>query len=177
MFGVAAACAPEPNAATSDAVVAPYDSAATARAVDVATQRLREHGQAGLSLDDVKRTQDWFTPELYQLLVNDMSFDPGGVGYLNRDPFTDAQDDVGPFRFENVRYADDTVMVRFSREGYEHKRDSVTLAMRRIEGSWRIANFIYSAHPPCHRDLAAGLARHAKEIAEKRPINDGTCSD
>jgi hypothetical protein len=149
---------------------------ATAAAVAVATQRLHEHGQAGLSVDDVKRTRDWFTPQLYALLIQDMS-DTAGIGYLDWDPFTDAQDDVGPFRFEDVRQAGDTVMVRFSREGYERKRDSVTLAMRRVDSTWRIANFIYSGHALCHRDLAVGLARYAKEVAEKRLPGDDPCRD
>jgi hypothetical protein len=145
------------------------DSAANADAIGMASQRLREHGQAGFSLDDVRRTQEWFTPELFELLVHDMSDE----GYLDEDPFTDAQDDVGPFRFEDVRRAGDTVLVRFSRLGYPQKRDSVTLAMRQVAGSWRIANFLYSRHSACYRDLAAGLARFAKNVAAKRPPDDG----
>jgi hypothetical protein len=108
---------------------------------------------------------------LYALLIDDMK-DPSDIGYLDWDPFTDAQDDVGPLRFEDVRRAGDTVMVRFSREGYEHKRDSVTLAMRRVDSTWRIADFLYSGHTVCHRDLAVGLARYAKAIAEKRSPDD-----
>ncbi|MCR4331408.1 MAG: DUF3828 domain-containing protein [Sulfuricaulis sp.] len=144
-------------------------------AIAQATARLKEHGQAGLSIADVQRTRDWFTPELYEILVRDMS-DPAGPGYLNADPFTDAQDDVGPFRFEDVRRAGDTVLVRFSRDGYQQKRDSVTLAMRRVGESWRIANFIYSAHAPCHRDLAAALTRYAQNLAAGRSPDDG-CTD
>jgi hypothetical protein len=147
----------------------------TAAAIGQATERLHQHGQAGLSIHDVKRTRDWFTPELYELLVRDMG-DPGGPGYLNADPFTDAQDDVGPFRFEDVRQVGDTVMVRFSREGYQQKRDSVTLAMRRVGDSWRIANFIYSAHTQCHQDLAAALTRFAQDAAARRSPDDG-CKD
>jgi hypothetical protein len=171
---MASACATQrPSAQRADSATG-ADSLAAATAVAVATQRMREHGQAGLSVNDVKRTRDWFTPELYALLIQDMSH-PGDIGYLNWDPFTDAQDDVGPSRFEDVRRAGDTIMVRFSREGYQHKRDSVTLAMRRVDGTWRIANFVYSAHTVCDRDLAVGLAREARAIAEKRPPDDAPC--
>jgi hypothetical protein len=130
-------------------------------AIDVATQRLAEHGQDGFSVDDAKRTRDWFTPELFALLVRDMS-DTNGVGYLNWDPLTGAQDDVGPLRFEQMTRVGDTVRVRFSREGFERKRESVTLAMRHIDGRWRIANILYPDNVVCHRDLAVGLIRYAR---------------
>lgn len=175
LLAVTVACATQrPSAKSAGSARSSEDSLATAAAVAVATQRMREHGQAGLSVGDVERTRDWFTPQLYTLLIQDMN-DPVDIGYLNSDPFTDAQDDVGPFRFEDVRHAGDTVMVRFSREGYQQKRDSVTLAMRRVDSTWRIANFIYSGHSLCHRDLAVGLARYAKAIAEKRSPHDGPC--
>src|SRR5829696_4802289 len=97
LVATAATCSTQqPVAKRWDSATSSYDSTATAAAVVLATQRMRQHGQTGLSVDDVKRTREWFTPELYALLVRDMS-DPGGVGYLNWDPFTDAQDDVGPF--------------------------------------------------------------------------------
>jgi hypothetical protein len=164
------------RAKTDDSTRRSDDSLATAAAVTAATQRMQEHGQSGLSVSDLKRTRDWFTPHLYALMIQDMRH-PGDLGYLDSDPFTDAQDDVGPLRFEDVRHAGDTVMVRFSREGYEHKRDSVTLAMLRVESTWRIGNFIYSRHSLCHRDLAAGLARYEKAIAEKRSPDDSPCRD
>jgi hypothetical protein len=137
------------------------DSVSIAAAVDAATQRMREHQPTGFSIGDVKRTQDWFTSELYSLLVADMS-DPGGIGYLNADPFTDAQDDVGPSRLEDAWIAGDTVMVRFSREDYQRKRDSITLAMRRIGASWRIADFVYSRRSSCPRALSVGLTLYAQ---------------
>jgi hypothetical protein len=149
---------------------------ATARldsaAIHVATQRLAEHGRDGFSVDDARRTRDWFTPELLALLVRDMS-DTNGVGYLNWDPFTGAQDDVGPFRFEEMTRVGDTVRVRFSREGFEQKRASVTLAMRQLDGRWRIANFLYPDNAVCHRDLAAGLMRYARSPDAK--IGDEKC--
>lgn len=174
VIGAATACGPDPNAAASQAVQAPFDSAATADAVAVASQRLQEHGDAGLSLVDVTRTRSWFTPELYALLVKDMSSDPGGVGYLNWDPFTGAQDDAGPWNFENVRNAGDTIMVRFA---YQQNRKIVILAMRRFGGSWRIANFIYPDAAPCHQDLAVGLARYANDISGQRSTTDRACRE
>ena len=139
-------------------------------AITIATLRLREHGQRGFSRNDLARTRDWFTADLYALLERDMS-GPGEVGYLNWDPFTGAQDDVGPFRLEDATRAGDTVNVRFSREGFERKREDVTIAMLRVDGVWRIANFIYPGRGPCYRDLASGLARHAG-ISGKAPCVD-----
>lgn len=136
-------------------------------AIVVATQRLVEHGQAGFSIGDATRTRDWFTPELFALFVRDMS-DTNGVGYLNWDPFTGAQDDVGPFRFEEITRIGDTVRVRYSREGFDHERTSVTLAMRYLDGRWRIANFLYPDNTFCHRDLAVGLTRQARPADSRR---------
>ena len=141
-------------------------------AIGIATQRLAEHGHDGFSVDDARRARDWFTPELATLLVRDMS-DPNGVGYLNWDPFTGAQDEVGPFRFEDMTRVGDTVRVRFSREGFEPKRESVTLAMRHLDGRWRIANFLYPDNAGCHQDLAVGLMRYARSSEAKR--GDETC--
>ncbi len=142
----------------------------------MATQRMTAHGQSGLSVGDVKKTREWFTPALYALLVRDMS-DPDGIGYLNWDPFTAAQDDVGPFRRDSVSQAGDTVMVNFSREGYDHKRLNVRLGMRYENGAWRIATFIYPDNPPCHADLARALARYAGKMADKLPLDSGGCSN
>src|SRR5450830_1790243 len=141
-------------------------------AVAVAMQRMTAHGQSGLSVEDVKRTREWFTPELYALLVRDMS-DPGGIGYLNWDPFTAEQDDIGPFRRDTVSQAGDTVMVSFSRDGNVRVR----LGMRYENGAWCIANFFYPDNSPCHRDLARGLARYAGTIAAKLPLDSGGCSN
>ncbi len=177
ILALAAACGTQPPVAkATHSASSPFDSLATATAVDVATQRMQEHGQAGLSVNDVARTRDWFTPQLYALLVQDMS-SRGEIGYLDSDPFTDAQDDVGPSFFEDMRVAGDTVMVRFSRAGYQQATDTITIAMRRVDGAWRIANFIYAGHAACHRDLAVGLARYARRIAGKPPLDDGRCSD
>jgi hypothetical protein len=142
-------------------------------AIGIATQRLAEHGQDGFSVDDAKRARDWFTPELATLLVRDMS-NPNGVGYLNWDPFTGAQDEVGPFRFEEITRVGDTVRVRFSREGFEQKRRSVTLAMLHLDGLWRIANFLYPDNPVCHRDLAVGLLRYAAQSSAAK-YGDEAC--
>lgn len=147
------------------------DSSAVAAAVTAATRRLTEHGSNGLSVNDVKRTRDWFTPQLYDLLVKDMT-GPDEIGYLDWDPFTGAQDDVGAFSFAGARNSGDTVKVRFT---YLQRRDTVIIAMQRMSGSWRIANFFYPNWESCHRDLAAGLARWAKYVAKKRRVSDDRC--
>jgi photosystem II stability/assembly factor-like uncharacterized protein len=149
------------------------DSLTTASAVAVATQRMREHGQDGFSVTDLRRTRDWFTPQLYALLLRDMR-DSVEIGYLDWDPFTGAQDEVGAFRLEGARQAGDTILVSFS---YLQRRDTVTLAMRRVDSTWRIANFMYPGNPVCHRDLAIGLARYAREITRKQSPGSDPCHD
>jgi hypothetical protein len=146
----------------------------TAQAVAVASQRVSEHGQDGLSLRDIHRTREWFSNELYALLVRDKS-DSGGIGYANFDPFTDAQDDVGPFRYDAVTIAVDTFKVSFSMEHYGHERKTVQLAMRYVNGAWRIANFLYPGHPACHTDLARALTQYAARAAARQNPDSGGC--
>jgi len=166
----ASACGTPPKSeeAPDERTPSQVDSAA----IRVATKRLAEHGHEGFSLEVARRTRDWFTPELFALLVRDMS-DTNGIGYLNWDPFTGAQDEVGPFRFESITRVGDTIRVRFSRERLDHRRGSVTLAMRLLDGQWRIANFLYPDNEACNRDLAAGLARYAQPSGANR--GDADC--
>lgn len=57
----------------------------------------------------------------------------------------------------------------FSRERFEYVRESVTLAMRLLDGQWRIVNFLYPDNAPCYQDLSEGLARYAgSSIANRR---------
>jgi hypothetical protein len=144
------------------------DSAHLANAVAVATQRMTARGNSGFSRDDLQRLKGWFTPELYALLLRDMS-GPDPMGYLNFIPFTKAQDDVSPARFSAVSRRGDTVMVDFAFSGYSNHRYVVRLAMRSLSDGWRIANFIYPDNAPCHRDLAEALARFAASIAGTPP--------
>jgi hypothetical protein len=147
-------------------------SASESEAIATATQRMREHGRAGFSVDDARRMRSWFTPELSDLLEHDLG-DTAGVGYLNWDPFTGAQDDVGPFRFESTRRLGDTVLVRFSRPGLDSARVSIGLAMRLVDGASRIADFVYPEHSPCHRALSLGLRRSRAPQAATTPADSG----
>ena len=144
----------------SETVALKTNSVENAGAITTAEHRLHEHGSGGLSIEEIKKNRAWFTSELYHLLVHDKS-GPDGIGYLNWDPFTGAQDDVGPFSFESTRAAGDTVNVLFT---YLQKRDSVVVSMKKVSGSWRIANFLYPGNNPCHRNLVLGLVRWAKDI-------------
>jgi hypothetical protein len=145
-------------------------AADTAQAAAVAAQRMSEHAQSGWPLTEIRRTREWFTDGLYELLVADQT-DPGGIGYVNFDPFTDAEDDVGPPRYEGVTFVADTFKVGFSRKGYNEVL-RIQLAMRYVNGAWRIANFLYPSHPRCHRDLARAMKDYAS-----RQIPDSTSCD
>ena len=90
---------------------------------------------------------------------------PDGPGYVNFNPYTGAQDDVGPSRYDSASQTGDTVMVSFS-HGDDRSRRTIRLAMRFVQGSWRIGNFIYPGNPPCHIDLARALARFAANLPD-----------
>ena len=156
---------------------AAMDTVAVRHAVETARLRMKTHGNTGFSIADLKRTRDWFTPDLFSLLLRDMS-GPDGPGYLNSDPFTDAQDDVGPFRFDSTSLRSDTVFVAFSRfDSYERRRTTVNLGMKQLMGTWRIATFLYPSRDACHVDLARTLATYATQEAARVPMEARRCRD
>jgi hypothetical protein len=125
-------------------------------------QRYQTHfasGQ-GFSVDTLRARQGWFTPHLYQLMLEDMS-STGEIGYIDFDPFTDAQDDAARYTVGAARSAHDTVLVEVAiafpgAVGNGHEQRRVTLAMLRASAGWQIANFVYS-----DTDLARNLTRAA----------------
>ena len=151
------------------------ESVGVRHAIETATRRMQAHGNDGFSVNELNRTRDWFSPELFSLLLRDMS-DPNGPGYLNWDPFTAAQDDVGPFRFDSTSRRADTVFVAFSRfDSYDKVRVSVILGMRQVNDAWRIATFVYPSHSSCYRDLAHALAITAADDSAKVPLESRRC--
>lgn len=161
------ACSPEGGdratthveAARAAAVPGTVDSARAA--VD---QRYRQHfasGQ-GFSIDTLRARKAWFTPQLYQLMVADMS-STGEVGYIDFDPFTDAQDDAASYAVGTARLTHDTVLVEVAvtfppAVGNGHEQRHITLAMLPALGGWKIANFMSP-----DRDLAADLTRLSRD--------------
>jgi hypothetical protein len=143
------------EAAQAAAVPGTVDNARAA--VD---QRYRQHfasGQ-GFSVDTLRARKAWFTPQLYQLMLADMS-STGEVGYIDFDPFTEAQDDAAAYAIGSARTAHDTVLVEVAvtfppAVGNGHEQQHLTLAMLPTPGGWKIANFLSPV-----RDLAADLAR------------------
>jgi hypothetical protein len=67
----------------------------------------------------------------------------GGVGYLDWDPFTAAQDDAAGFRIERTESSHDTVFVhlQISYPGTEPPKP-MTVATTQLGGEWRLANII-----------------------------------
>lgn len=125
---------------------------------DAVLRRYEAHFHAGqaFSADTLRARQSWFTPDLYRLMATDMRA-TGAVGYIDFDPFTDAQDDASRFDVDAVRASHDTVYVDVNvRFGAETKR--VTLAMLRRPDEWAIADFIYP-----HGDLALDLRRASND--------------
>jgi hypothetical protein len=131
-----------------------------ADAIAAVEQRYHAHfasGQ-GFSVDTLRARQAWFTPQLYQLMLADMS-STGEIGYIDFDPFTDAQDDAATYTVGTARSAHDTVFVQvavaFPRAvGNGHEQRRITLPMLRADAGWQIANFVYP-----ERDLAHDLKR------------------
>jgi hypothetical protein len=133
-------------------------------AIAAVGQRYQAHfasGQ-GFSVDTLRARQAWFTPQLYQLMLADMS-STGEIGYIDFDPFTDGQDDAASYTVGTARRAHDTVFVEVAiafpgAVGNGHEQHRVTLAMLRARAGWQIANFVYP-----DRDLARDLARSASD--------------
>jgi hypothetical protein len=160
------ACSPRADgraaepAETAVAAVTPI-SIADARAF--AEQRYHEHfasGQ-GLSVDTLRARRAWFTPRLYQEMLDDMS-STGEIGYIDFDPFTDSQDDAASYTAGKVRLAHDTALVEVEVTfppgvGNGHEERRITLAMLQTPAGWQIANFVYP-----DRDLANDLTRAAR---------------
>jgi hypothetical protein len=114
----------------------------------------------GFSVDTLRARQAWFTPQLYQLMLADMS-PTGELGYIDFDPFTDAQDEAASYTVGKARPAQDTVLVEVAvafpeAVGNGHEQHRITLAMLRARAGWQIANFVYA-----EGDLAHDLKREA----------------
>jgi len=112
------------------------------------------HGGQGFSADTLRARRSWFTPDLYRLMAADLNT-AGDIGYLDFDPFTDAQDDATRFDVGAVRTSHDTVYVEVNVHfGTDVRR--LTLAMQATPDGWAIADFIYP-----DGDLAANLRKAA----------------
>jgi hypothetical protein len=120
------------------------DSPILGEARTAAERRYAAHWRTdqGFSVDTLRAREAWFTPALYQLLLADMSGD--GVGVLDYDPFSDAQDNAQRFALGTPHASHDTVYVpvdvRFDSPREAHR--SVTLAMVRAGSGWQIGDFI-----------------------------------
>jgi len=137
-------------------------TAREARAFADSIYRTHFRAGQGFSLATLRATRPWFTPQLYALLLHDMDRTPdrGDIGYLDADPFTNAQDDADTFTVGKAVSAHDTLMVnvtiRFGPSySPEDQTGRVTLAVLRLGGRWRIADFVYPSG-----SLAAALRAH-----------------
>ena len=131
-------------------------------------RRYAEHFAAGqgLTREMIHARQAWFTPALAELLIADADADTVGVGYLDADPFVDAQELAARYAVGAARWARDTALVEVTvafppgvSDGDEVRH--VTVALQRgPAGEWRIADLITP-----HARLAAGL----RAVASERP--------
>ena len=129
-------------------------------------QRYRQHfaSRQGFSIDTLRARKAWFTPQFYQLMLADMS-STGEIGYIDFDPFTDAQDDAATYKVGAAHPAHDTVLVEVAvtfpaAVGNGHEQQHITLAMLPTPSGWRIANFMSP-----DRNLASDLARLSPDAA------------
>lgn len=154
------------------------DSAAPDDARAFVERRYTEHfaGGQGFSVPSLRARRSWFTPRLYQLMLSDMDSPSGEIGYIDHDPFTNAQDDAARFSVGSARQSHDTVLVDVdiafdSTIAGGQVRARVTLAVVRARNSWEIANFLTA-----NGDLASELARAAERYRLDLD-NDGVLDD
>jgi hypothetical protein len=144
-------------------------------AIAAVGKRYQAHFAAGqgFSVDTLRARQGWFTPQLYQLMLADMS-STGEIGYIDFDPFTDAQDDAASYTVGRARAAHDTVLVEVAvafppAVGNGHEQRRITLPMLRARAGWQIANFVYP-----DRDLAHDLKSEATPAHAATAKESGT---
>jgi hypothetical protein len=176
LLAVCAACSPASDGdrlrggtgAVERARTAPTAKAAAAR--NVVERHYAEHFNSGqgFSVDTLRERKGWFAPTLYSLMLADMA-PTGEIGYIEFDPFTDAQDDAATYTVGVPKTANDTVLVPVeltfgSATGTGHERRRVTLAMVPAPSGWQIANIIYADH-----DLMTGLRGAASGSGAPHP--------
>jgi hypothetical protein len=132
--------------------------------------RLRPHSRrTDMQLDKV-----WYTTALNQLMREDADAGAAqcGVGFLNFDPLTNAQNDVASYALGAPRARGDSALVPVRiHNGYPPPTgtdEQMTVAMVREAGRWRIANFIHTDW-----NLASSLQ---KSVAEWQAAPPAGCS-
>lgn len=90
--------------------------------------------------------QNWFTPELWQLITKDWKLsasNPGEVVGLDFDPITAAQEEASKYKIGDETPKDDKKIVEVSVYfGTETKQIKFILA--KAGSNWQIANIVYS---------------------------------
>lgn len=115
----------------------------------------------------------WYTGQLRQLIKDDADAGAAqcGVGYLNFDPLTDAQDSVASYALGAPRANGDTVVIpvriHSGFPGSTEPDEQLTVAMRQEGGTWRIANIVQS-----HSNLVKALD---STVAELRAAPKADC--
>lgn len=155
------------DADNKPAASAPVDSTRLAAARAAVEQRYRAHfaGDQGFSDDRLRERRDWFTPALYDLMHEDFALGAAqcGVGFIDFDPFTNAQDDASGYSVKQAHASHDTVYVPVVLSYPGGQQSGIALGMVDASGGWRIANFVHADW-----DLAAKL-RESNAEARKTP--------
>ena len=114
----------------------------------------------------------WFTARLAKLIQDDSAAGAAqcGVGFLNFDPFTSAQDSVAGYTLGSPKALADTVLVpvRIHANLANDSDRNSTVAMVRDGGSWRVGNMMHS-----NGELVSDLTR---SVAELRAAPKVDCS-
>jgi hypothetical protein len=131
------------------------DSVDTTAARDAVRGRYEAHFHSGqlFSIDTLRARKSWFTPELYRLMKGDLGASRE-IGYIDFDPFTNAQDDAARFDVGAAHLSHDTVYVDVDLRFGAGDTGRVTLAMLPSPIGWAIADFIYP-----DGDLAVALRK------------------
>lgn len=125
------------------------------------------------------RVDKYFTQKLADLIWTDSTTSKGAVGAIEADPLYDAQDiDIYEFKVGDATTKGDTATVPVTFENYE-KKQTVTFALVKVEGVWRIDDIKYSRGDSLRKwleDAYPAGAPASGHFEGKYKVGDATCT-
>ena len=125
------------------------------------------------------RVDKYFTKELADLIWKDSTTSKGAVGAIEADPLYDAQDiDIYELKVGDPTVNSDTATVPVTFENYE-KKQTVTFALVKVDGAWRIDDIKYSRGDSLRKwleDAYAGPAGSISGFDGKYKVGETTCT-
>jgi len=84
-----------------------------------------------------------FDPELYKLLVKAFPLEPGSGFWLDFDPFINSQMGAKSYSIGKEKMGDTKSSVVVNITNSRGGKNSVTVILKKIDGKWKISNFVY----------------------------------